>query len=87
MNTDQLIADVLYGGDVTNEGLKAFAQAVARGRMDEHEARRILEHSPRLADMLFQGLGGVYGDVAPAKFIELARDGKINGGVLSRAMT
>lgn len=88
MSVDRTIADVLYGIKLTNPGLNAFMQSVARGRMDKFEAFAILEHSPRLAEMLMQGLGGIYSEtITPTVFVKLADRGQINGGVLSRAVT
>jgi len=85
-NPEQMIADILYGTDITNQGLKAFMQAVLRGRMKKEEALLILECSPRLAESLMQGLAGSFGEIGPRRFVELAHNGQINGGALSRAL-
>lgn len=82
------VAEVLYGRDIGNQGLLSFIQAMHRGRIDKEEALSIIESSPRLAEALMSGLSvSGYGDVTPRRFIELASNGSLVSGLISRALS
>ena len=82
------VAEVLYGRHVANEGVKAFLQSILRGRIDAEDARAMLEHGPRLANAIMDGLSvSGYGDVTPRRFIELAAAGTLVAGAVSRALS
>lgn len=68
-------------------GVHALYQAIMQGRMSVEDARALLEESPRLAACIREGLSGHFGEVTPRRFIELAREGKLTGDWLSRALS
>lgn len=82
------VAEVLYGRHINNEGLRAFMQSMVSGRLNRDDARRILECSPRLANALMSGLSvSGYSDVTPSRFLELAGNGSLVSGAISRALS
>lgn len=70
----------------SHPGTDHLAQALARGRIDGDDARCLLEHVPRLTNMLFEGLTGMFGEVTPRRFFELAEGGYLTRSVVERAM-
>lgn len=66
----------------TNQGALALVQALIKGSLDLDEARRLAEFAPRLCACIRDGLG----DVSPKVFLEMARDGKLTGSKLYRAL-
>lgn len=61
-------------------------QALARSRIDQEDARSLLEHAPRFTRHLCEGLTPMFGKVTPGYFVELARGGYLTQSVIERAM-
>lgn len=71
-----------------NEGVRALLQGLLKGRLDREHAERLLEHAPRLADCLMDGLSvSGQGDVGPRELLAMASDGKLVAGLVSRALS
>ncbi len=79
---------MLYGTTLTNKGIRAFADSILSGKMTVTQLIDIIEHSPRLAQALCDGLSvSGYGKVGPHELIRLAEHGHLNIGAISRAFT
>ncbi|WP_342643309.1 hypothetical protein [Rhodoligotrophos ferricapiens] len=78
---------MLYGVKITNTGVRTFADSIRSGRMTLHDVHEIIEHSPRLAQAICDGLtASGYGKVGYEELLRLAERGHLNAGAISRAL-
>jgi len=68
-------------GVEASSALDAFAQAIARGKMEGEDFNRLIENSPRIVKALADGLG-----VTTAEFRAMITEGKISSDVMIPAL-
>lgn len=66
-------------------GLIHLVQSVQRGGLDEDSARALCEYSPRLVQMMIEGMYPAYGRLSFRQFIDYAKRGMITNGIIARS--